>query len=370
MRVCRVAALALLWIIGAVQFACAGSQEKPPPPPSPPFGQEPPEPPRPPQDAERKAQIEKLHAEIDEMEGALKREDMPEERRVELRKRLDQKKTHLRELLAKGKGKWDGHPADLHEKMRRLEKHIHEIESKLERDELGPEDRKELTARLHHSRKEMEELRAIAKRQDPGRMDPLGKALSGTVTAVAGDLGMVVISLGRDAGVREGDEFTVFRGNMFVGKIAVDRVDRAWSSGRLVLKGKEEPRVGDGVSRNALAGPHGMQDPRHGPPPDPELHKIQVEAQELEHQAHQIAGKLRKAPADDAKAREELKGLLVNTVVKLFDLREKARAREVEMLRKRLDELTQMLDKRKANRDAIIEKRVKQLSGESDDLDW
>jgi hypothetical protein len=29
-----------------------------------------------------------------------------------------------------------------------------------------------------------------------------------------------------------------------------------------------------------------------------------------------------------------------------------------------------MLDKRKANRDAIIEKRVKQLSGEADDLDW
>jgi hypothetical protein len=29
-----------------------------------------------------------------------------------------------------------------------------------------------------------------------------------------------------------------------------------------------------------------------------------------------------------------------------------------------------MLEKRKANRDAIIEKRLKQLSGEADELDW
>lgn len=81
------------------------------------------------------------------------------------------------------------------------------------------------------------------------------KALAGQVTAVATELDLVVISIGRDAGVNEGDEFTVYRGNTFVGKITVDRVDRAWASGRITLKGKEEPRIGDQASNNVLATP-------------------------------------------------------------------------------------------------------------------
>ncbi len=81
------------------------------------------------------------------------------------------------------------------------------------------------------------------------------KALSGAVTAVASELDLVVISIGRDAGVNEGDEFTIYRGNVFVGKIVIDRVDRAWGSGRITLKGKEEPRIGDQASNNVLATP-------------------------------------------------------------------------------------------------------------------
>jgi hypothetical protein len=81
------------------------------------------------------------------------------------------------------------------------------------------------------------------------------KALSGQVTAVAAELDLVVISIGRDAGVNEGDDFTVYRGSTFVGKVTIDRVDRAWASGRVTLKGKEEPRVGDTASNNVLATP-------------------------------------------------------------------------------------------------------------------
>ena len=81
------------------------------------------------------------------------------------------------------------------------------------------------------------------------------KALSGKVTAVASELDLVVISIGRDAGVNEGDEFTIYRVNVFVGKIVIDRVDRPWASGRMVLKGKEEPRIGDDASNNVLATP-------------------------------------------------------------------------------------------------------------------
>lgn len=105
-------------------------------------------------------------------------------------------------------------------------------------------------------------------------------------------------------------------------------------------------------------------------PPDPETQKLHMEAQELERESMDLAGKLRRIPKDNKDDREETFGKLKESVTKLFDLREKMRAREVEMIKKRLEELTQLLEKRKTNRDAIIEKRLKQLTGEADELDW
>jgi hypothetical protein len=82
------------------------------------------------------------------------------------------------------------------------------------------------------------------------------KALDGKVTAFSGEIGLVVISIGKDDGALEGDEFTVYRGGDFVARIVLDRTDRRWSAGKVVLK-KSEPRVADDVSnlRFVLPGP-------------------------------------------------------------------------------------------------------------------
>jgi hypothetical protein len=84
------------------------------------------------------------------------------------------------------------------------------------------------------------------------------KALAGQVTAADAKQDLVVLSIGRDAGVNEGDEFTIYRGNVFVGKTTIDRVDRAWASGRMTLKGRDEPRIGDQASNNFLATPSAL----------------------------------------------------------------------------------------------------------------
>jgi hypothetical protein len=81
------------------------------------------------------------------------------------------------------------------------------------------------------------------------------RGLSGKVTAVAKELDLVVLSIGRDAGVNEGDEFTITRANTFICKIVVDRVDRPWAAGRVALKGKAEPLIGDDASNNVLSNP-------------------------------------------------------------------------------------------------------------------
>jgi myosin heavy subunit len=75
------------------------------------------------------------------------------------------------------------------------------------------------------------------------------KLLEGKVTAVSTEIGLVVISIGRDDGVLEGNEFTIYRGGQFIAKITIDRVDRKWSAGRVTLK-KDDPRVSDDASNS------------------------------------------------------------------------------------------------------------------------
>ncbi len=72
-------------------------------------------------------------------------------------------------------------------------------------------------------------------------------AREGKVTAVATDVGLVVVSIGRDDGVREGQECTITRGADFVARAAVERADAKWSAARVAMK-KSDPQVGDTVS--------------------------------------------------------------------------------------------------------------------------
>jgi hypothetical protein len=67
------------------------------------------------------------------------------------------------------------------------------------------------------------------------------------VTAVANEIGLVVLSVGKNDGVQLGDEFTVYRGAEFVAKIVIDRADFRWSAGKVTLR-HGEPRIGDSVS--------------------------------------------------------------------------------------------------------------------------
>lgn len=98
------------------------------------------------------------------------------------------------------------------------------------------------------------------------------RPLDGKVTAVSPEIGLVVISIGREGGVLAGDGFTIYRSidgkgpvlftdgftisrsGEFVAKIVIDRVDAKWSAGRVTLK-KSDPRVGDDVS-NAIFAAH------------------------------------------------------------------------------------------------------------------
>lgn len=80
----------------------------------------------------------------------------------------------------------------------------------------------------------------------PTPAPPVRSATTAKVTAVAGQIDLVVISIGREDGVSEGELYWIHRGGKFVAQIKIDRVDRKWSAGKVLYK-LQESQVGDEV---------------------------------------------------------------------------------------------------------------------------
>lgn len=68
--------------------------------------------------------------------------------------------------------------------------------------------------------------------------------------------------------------------------------------------------------------------------------------------------------------KEALKKELTKAVAELFNQKEKERAAEVQMLEQQLQELKTQLEMRQKNRDLIIKRRVEELIGVPDYLEW
>jgi hypothetical protein len=153
--------------------------------------------------------------------------------------------------------KVDEHRAKLAKSLSEKSLGTAELQYSRQKAERLQQDLGELEAKhieMAREKKHLEEkLNAIAQAGGNVNVAPK-KALEAKVTAMATETGLVVISIGKDDGVLEGDEFTVYRGGEFVAKVVVDRSDRKWAAGKMVLK-KSEPRVGDDVSNHIFVGP-------------------------------------------------------------------------------------------------------------------
>lgn len=66
------------------------------------------------------------------------------------------------------------------------------------------------------------------------------------ITAVASEIGLVVLSGGSEQGVIQGAKYVVHRDGRFVAQLVVDRVDRTWSAAKVVLQSLA-PKVADVV---------------------------------------------------------------------------------------------------------------------------
>lgn len=83
---------------------------------------------------------------------------------------------------------------------------------------------------------------ALTEAMNPQRM-------KAQVTGVDNDLNIVLLSVGSDDGVKPGYTFTVYRGNEYVGKVMIDKVEKDYASGYSVKELQKQPiEVGDSAT--------------------------------------------------------------------------------------------------------------------------
>lgn len=101
---------------------------------------------------------------------------------------------------------------------------------------------------------------------------------------------------------------------------------------------------------------------------NPEAFESMKKERSLEMQSFKLGEKIR--ATQDAAEKEKLKAELTPILSELFDIREKRKDDEIRRLEEDLKRLKEQVEKRRKNKEAIVEKRRRELSGEQPDDDW
>ena len=100
-----------------------------------------------------------------------------------------------------------------------------------------------------------------------------------------------------------------------------------------------------------------------------QLHERLMQERRMELESQVLAARIRTLP-EDSPEREGLTSELREKLAEIFSMKEENRRRETEQLEKELSELRDQLQKREANRDAIIDRRLDELLGRRQPMDW
>lgn len=102
----------------------------------------------------------------------------------------------------------------------------------------------------------------------------------------------------------------------------------------------------------------------------PEQYKTMKKIHDLDKKCEKLSGKIRESKDKDKTGYDDLVAELKKALSELFDLREEQRKREIEEMEKRLEEMKKEIKIRSENKDKITEKRLNQLLGKRDKLEW
>ncbi len=101
---------------------------------------------------------------------------------------------------------------------------------------------------------------------------------------------------------------------------------------------------------------------------DEKYHEDNARIAELENSCYKLAAQYQDSKETEKKRR--LESELKTAVNDLFELREAVREREMKRLETDLSQMREKLAQRRANKAQVVQKRLDQLLGKKDDLDW
>lgn len=100
---------------------------------------------------------------------------------------------------------------------------------------------------------------------------------------------------------------------------------------------------------------------------DPEVYELQKADAEFTRREFELSAQLQQTPRD---GRAALKQELQEVLAKHFDSRQKRRELELNRIQKELERMRDELKRREESREAIIKRRLMELAGERDELDF
>lgn len=152
---------------------------------------------------------------------------------------------------------------------------------------------------------------------------------------------------------------------------------KRWKEMRNREDGGEEGRMREVQGRDQMGGEPGertekvrqfMKQRREGRNLDPETRERMKEINEVEKQSRELAKQYRGAETDEEK--QTIAADLKAVLVKGFDLKVLNQQKNMERLEKRLEELKDLLKKRKESRGDVIQSRLDELTGKTEHLKW
>ena len=101
---------------------------------------------------------------------------------------------------------------------------------------------------------------------------------------------------------------------------------------------------------------------------NPELAEAFILSHKMEAECNRLAEEIRET--EDQEKQRALRSKLKLLLEKVFDLRLKEPEMHIRNLEKEVNEMKDMIERRKTNKDKIIQRRLKDMTGERNDLDW
>jgi uncharacterized coiled-coil DUF342 family protein len=114
-----------------------------------------------------------------------------------------------------------------------------------------------------------------------------------------------------------------------------------------------------------LGGP--VQDLRRLAQDDPEMYQLLMTDNDLDRQAVEKAGQLRNATSD---TRDKVKAELAEIVGKHFEARQKRRELQLKRMEEEIQRLREAIGTRNDAREEIVNKRITELTGDANPLDF